>query len=86
MLEDTSDAHLLRELLAGTDGVAIPLHPLILAGAGGDGFHWTAPPDGVSTAEPADTPRGTAKRPAAGPSPVPHPPRKANRERTGGNG
>ena len=38
LLGDTADAHLLRELLAGTDGTAIPLHPLILAGAGGDGF------------------------------------------------
>jgi hypothetical protein len=46
-LGDTSHARRLAQLLAesgsGDCGSAAALHPVILAGAGGDGFHWTSP-------------------------------------------
>jgi hypothetical protein len=78
-LGDTADARLLRRLLAGTDGAAIPLDPMILAGAGGDGFHWTAPRSGNDAAQPAGK-SGERNRPASGSSPPPQP-RDATRDR-----
>jgi hypothetical protein len=85
-LGDTADAHRLRELLAGTEGAAIPLPAMILAGSGGEGFHWTAPSGTESTAKPAERRRGNAKRPATGSSPDPHSSGKANGARRGGSG
>ena len=71
-LGDTADAHLLRRLLAGTGGAAIPLDPMILAGSGGDGFHWTAPRSGSDIAKPAGR-SDERNRPASGSSPPPRP-------------
>ncbi len=79
-LEDTADARLLRRLLAGTNGAAIPLDPIILAGAGGDGFHWTAPRSGNDAAQPAGG-SSERNRPASGSSPPPRP-RDATSNRT----
>jgi len=79
-LGDTADARLLRRLLAGTDGAAIPLDPMILAGAGGDGFHWTAPRSGNDAAQPAGG-SSERNRPANRTSPPPRP-RDATSDRT----
>ena len=89
-LGDTREAHRLAELLArrdtGADRAAIALHPLILAGSGGDGFHWTSPPRGKDAARPADGGRDGRSRPAAGAPSAPHRPRHAIGERANDKG
>jgi hypothetical protein len=85
-LGDTAEARRLRELLSGTEGAAISLPALILAGAGGSGFDWTAPSGAESTARPADRRRGNTGRPATSSSPDPNSPGKATGARRGGNG
>lgn len=51
-LGDTAEARLLRQLLesqgAAADANGIRLHPTILAGAGGDGFHGAPAPEGAA--------------------------------------
>lgn len=78
-LGDTPEARRLAELLArrdiGSDKAAAALRPMILAGAGGDGFHWTAPPRGNDAAKPANGNRDGRSRPATGSPSAPHRPR-----------
>jgi hypothetical protein len=89
-LRDMPEAHLLKQLLdsngaaAGTAGIR--LGPTILAGDGGDGFHW--PPRGRSATRDKPGPAGS-RTPAAGtpaqPTPPPNPgaPGKATIGRSG---
>jgi hypothetical protein len=69
-LGDAPEAVLLRQLLernaasAGTTG--IPLHPMILAGNGGDGFHWS--PGGRSATRDKSGPAGSSTPAVGGPS------------------
>ena len=84
-LGDSSQARLVKQLLerrdAGAGGATIPLHPTILAGAGGEGFHWTSPSPSTSAVKPANGARNKAV-PPAGTSPPPDP--GASRKPTAG--
>jgi hypothetical protein len=73
-------AQLLEEREPGSQGSEIALYFMILAGAGGDGFHWTAPRSGDDSAKPAGT-NDERNRPASGSPPAPRP-RGATSDRT----
>jgi hypothetical protein len=73
-------AQLLEEREPGSQGSEIALYFMILAGAGGDGFHWTAPRSGNDAAKPAGK-SNEHNRPASG-SPPPPRPRDATTDRT----
>jgi hypothetical protein len=83
-LADTPEKRRLTQLLEGRDlgspGSEIAPYFMILAGAGGDGFHWTAPPSGNDAAKPAGR-SDERKRPASGSSPASRP-RDATSDRT----
>jgi hypothetical protein len=85
-LADTPETRRLAQMLegreAGSPGSEIALYFMILAGSGGDGFHWTAPPRGNNAARPADGSRDERSRPATGSPPAPPRPRNPTGERT----
>jgi hypothetical protein len=74
-------AQMLEEREAGSPGSEIALYFMILAGAGGDGFHWTSPPRGNDAAKPAAGRSDERGRPATGSPRAPHRPRNATGER-----
>ena len=75
-LADTPEKRRLADMLEGREpgspGSEIALYFMILAGSGGDGFHWTAPRSGNDAAQPAGR-SGDPHRPASGSSPPPRP-------------
>jgi hypothetical protein len=91
-LGNIPEAHLLKQLLDGVDAAAgstgIRLSPVILAGNGGEGFHW--PPGGRAAKR--DQPGPAGSTPAAGtpapPAPAQNPgaPGKATSGRIGEKG
>ena len=87
-LADTPEKRRLAQMLEGREpgspGSEIALYFMILAGAGGDGFHWTAPRSGSDVAKPAGR-SDERSRPAGGSSPPPRP-RDATSDRTGDKG
>jgi hypothetical protein len=85
-LQDTAEARLLAELLAHEATASGPagmrVSPTVLAGAGGQGYHWTPVPHNATAPSPSSTagtdapvnPDGSPRRtsaPAAAPNPSP---------------
>jgi hypothetical protein len=85
-LGDTAEARLLQELLAQHGGAGVRLPPTILAGAGGEGFHWPAGGRRTTLANPPPAGAGSpAATPATATSPQPPAaPRTTKIDRAGG--
>jgi hypothetical protein len=84
-LADTPEKRRLAQLLEGREpgspGSEIALYFMILAGSGGDGFHWTSPRSG-NDAKPAAGSRDEGSGPPSRSLPLPPRPRNPTSERT----
>ena len=84
-LSDTAEARRLRDLLerhgATEAGAGIRLDRMILAGGGGDGFHWAPPGRKPGTGTPAGSVTGVGAPRGTG-SPAAQPPAPASTART----